>query len=461
MGVDVRGITADSRAVQPGFMFAALPGVKADGRAFIADAVARGAVAVLAPEGTLWPPGVPPRPLLMDPAPRVRLAKIAAELAGRMPENLVAVTGTNGKTSTVDFLRQIFELSGRRAASLGTLGVIAKGVDPAESLTTPDPVTLANTLSMLAEIGVTHAALEASSHGIEQSRLDGLKFAAAGITNLTRDHLDYHGSLKAYRAAKLRLFDKLLPAGAPAVAMADMEKETLHALRGIAVRRGLDLRLVGVAGVIALPAGQDVEVNISGTRQRVLLNLPGRFQADNALLAAALAESIGVRDALHLVPKLVGVRGRLECAAVLANGAAAYVDYAHTPDAIERVLMALRPHAAGRLVIVFGAGGDRDRGKRPLMGAAAARLADAVIVTDDNPRSENPATIRAAIMATAPGATEIGDRAEAIYAATKELQPGDMLIVAGKGHEHGQIVGSITTPFNDAEVARAAVASLT
>jgi UDP-N-acetylmuramoyl-L-alanyl-D-glutamate--2,6-diaminopimelate ligase len=454
MGVDVRGITADSRAVQPGFMFAALPGVKADGRAFIADAVARGAVAVLAPEGTLWPPGVPPRPLLMDPAPRVRLAKIAAELAGRMPENLVAVTGTNGKTSTVDFLRQIFELSGRRAASLGTLGVIAKGVDPAESLTTPDPVTLANTLSMLAEIGVTHAALEASSHGIEQSRLDGLKFAAAGITNLTRDHLDYHGSLKAYRAAKLRLFDKLLPAGAPAVAMADMEKETLHALRGIAVRRGLDLRLVGVAGVIALPAGQDVEVNISGTRQRVLLNLPGRFQADNALLAAALAESIGVRDALHLVPKLVGVRGRLECAAVLANGAAAYVDYAHTPDAIERVLMALRPHAAGRLVIVFGAGGDRDRGKRPLMGAAAARLADAVIVTDDNPRSEAPAVIRKEILAACPRAIEIGDRRAAIEAGLEMLGPDDVLVVAGKGHEQGQIIGTEIVPFDDAAVIR-------
>ncbi len=454
MGVDVRGITADSRAVQPGFMFAALPGAKADGRAFIADAVARGAVAILAPEGTLWPPGVPPRPLLTDPAPRVRLAKIAAELAGRMPEQLVAVTGTNGKTSTVDFLRQIFERSGRRAASLGTLGVIAKGVDPEGSLTTPDPVTLANTLSMLAQKGVTHAALEASSHGIEQSRLDGLRFAAAGMTNLTRDHLDYHGSIAAYRAAKLRLFDKLLPAGAPAVAMADMEKETLHALRGIAVRRGLDLRLVGVAGVVARPAGQDVEVNIAGNRQRVFLNLPGRFQADNALLAAALAESVGVRDALHLVPKLAGVRGRLECAAVLANGAAAYVDYAHTPDAIERVLMALRPHAAGRLVIVFGAGGDRDRGKRPLMGAAAARLADAVIVTDDNPRSEAPAVIRSEILAACPGAIEIGDRRAAIAAGLDMLGPDDVLVVAGKGHEQGQIIGTKNVPFDDAAVIR-------
>jgi UDP-N-acetylmuramoyl-L-alanyl-D-glutamate--2,6-diaminopimelate ligase len=435
-------------------MFAALPGVKADGRQYIADAVARGAVAVLAPEGTLWPPGVPLRPLLVDPSPRERLAKIAAELAGPMPDTLVAVTGTNGKTSTVDFLRQILSLSGREAASLGTLGVVAKGVDAADSLTTPDPVTLANTLSMLAAKGVTHAALEASSHGIAQSRLDGLHFAAAGMTNLTRDHLDYHGSIGAYRAAKLRLFDKLLPAGAPAVAMADMEKETLHALRGIAVRRGLDLRLVGVAGVRTLPAGQEVEVNISGSRRRVLLNLPGRFQADNALLAAALAESVGVLDALHKVPWLIGVRGRLECAAVLDNGAAAYVDYAHSPDAIARVLMALRPHAAGKLVIVFGAGGDRDRGKRPLMGAAAATLADKVIVTDDNPRSEAPAAIRAEILAASTGAIEIGDRRAAIAAGLAMLGPDDVLVVAGKGHEQGQIIGDAVVPFDDAAVIR-------
>jgi len=436
-------------------MFAALPGATSDGRQFIGDAVARGAVAVLAPEGTLWPPGVPPRPLLMDPAPRMRLAKIAAELAGRMPDTLVAVTGTNGKTSTVDFLRQILTLSGREAASLGTLGVVAKGVEPADSLTTPDPVTLANTLSMLAAKGVTHAALEASSHGIEQSRLDGLKFAAAGMTNLSRDHLDYHGSLGAYRAAKLRLFDKLLPAGAPAVVMADMERETLHALRGIALRRGLDLRLVGVAGVRTLPSGQEVEVNIAGSRQRVLLNLPGRFQADNALLAAALAEAVGVRDALYQVPKLTGVRGRLECAAVLGNGAAAYVDYAHSPDAIERVLTALRPHAAGKLVIVFGAGGDRDRGKRPLMGAAAARLADVAIVTDDNPRSENPAAIRAEILSACPTAIEIGDRRAAIAAGLEMLGPDDVLVVAGKGHEQGQIIGTEIVPFDDAAVIRA------
>ena len=454
MGVDVRGITADSRAVKPGYMFAALPGTKVDGRHYIADAVARGAVAVLAPEGTQWPPGVPPLPMLFDPAPRMRLAKIAAQLAGRMPDTLLAVTGTNGKTSTVDFLRQIFELSGRKAASLGTLGVIAEGVDPMDSLTTPDPVTLANTLHALADMGVTHAALEASSHGIEQCRLDGLKFSAAGISNLTRDHLDYHGSIEAYRAAKLRLFEKLLPAGAPAVAMADMDKETLKQLSGVAVRRGLDLRLVSVATSHPLPGGQEVEVNFGGRREWISLHLPGRFQADNVLLAAALAEAVGVRDALQLVPELKGVRGRLERAAVLGNGAAAYVDYAHTPDAIARVLSALRPHAAGRLVIVFGAGGDRDRGKRPLMGAAAA-LADAVIVTDDNPRSEAPAAIRAEILAACPAALEIGDRRAAIAAGLEMLGPEDVLVVAGKGHEQGQIIGDEILPFDDAAVIRA------
>ncbi len=457
MGVDVRGITADSRAVRPGFMFAALPGAKMDGRQFIADAVARGAVAVLAPEGTQWPPGVPPLPLLVDPAPRMRLAKIAAQLAGRMPEVLVAVTGTNGKTSTVDFLRQIFLLSGRQAASLGTLGVIAQGVAATESLTTPDPVTLANTLHALADQGITHAALEASSHGIAQNRLDGLNFRAAGISNVTRDHLDYHGSIEAYRAAKLRLFEKLLPAGAPAVAMADMDKETLKQLSGIAVRRGLDLLLVGVASCRKLPAGQEIEVNFAGRREQILLNLPGRFQADNVLLAAALAEAVGVRDALQLAPELKFVRGRLECAAVLPNGAAAYVDYAHTPDAIGRVLTALRPHATGKLVIVFGAGGDRDRGKRPLMGAAAAVFADRVIVTDDNPRSEAPAAIRAEIMAACPNATEIGDREQAIAAGLNMLEPGDVLVVAGKGHEQGQIIGGEIVPFDDAAVIRSLI----
>lgn len=452
--MELLGITADSRAVRPGFLFAALPGAKQDGREFIAEAVARGAVAVLAPEGTVWPAGVPPRKLVTDPAPRARLARIAAELAGKMPETLVAVTGTNGKTSTVDFLRQILGRSGRRAASLGTLGVIADGVPPTDSLTTPDAVTLANTLAGLAARGITHAALEASSHGIAQSRLDGLRLAAAGFSNFTRDHLDYHGSLDAYRSAKLRLFDTLLTPGAPVVAMADMERETLAALRAIALRRGLDLRLVGVAASTLAPGGQIVEANFSGARRSATLNLPGRFQADNAVLAAALAEAVGVADAFAFLPELQGVRGRLERAAVLENGAAAYVDYAHTPDAIARVLTALRPHAAGRLLIVFGAGGDRDAGKRPLMGDAAARLADVVIVTDDNPRGENPAVIRAAILAACPGALEIGDRRAAIAAGLELLRGGDVLVVAGKGHEQGQMIAGEVLPFDDAVVIR-------
>ena len=454
MGVKIAGVTADSRAVKPGYLFAALPGVKADGRAFIGEAVARGAAAVLAPEGTVWPEGVPERPLLTDSSPRARLAKMAAEFYGPLPKTIAAVTGTNGKTSTVDFLRQILGRAGRRAASVGTLGVIAEGVAAGETLTTPDAVTMARTLGELAAAGVTHVALEASSHGLEQCRLDGLTLAAGGFTNLTRDHLDYHGDMPAYRAAKMRLFEALLPRGAPAVVMADLERETFAALRGVAVRRGLDLRVVGVAESFARPSGQEVVANFSGTRRREMLALPGRFQADNAVLAAGLAAAMGVTDALAHLPHLVGVRGRLERAVVLENGAAAYVDYAHTPDAIERVLQALRPHSAGKLVIVLGAGGDRDAGKRPLMGAAAAYLADVVIVTDDNPREEPPGAIRAAVLAGCPGAVEIAGRREAIAAGLDMLAAGDVLVVAGKGHEQGQIVGAEKIPFDDAAVIR-------
>jgi UDP-N-acetylmuramoyl-L-alanyl-D-glutamate--2,6-diaminopimelate ligase len=435
----VTGITADSRAVRPGFLFAALPGVKADGRRFIPEAVARGAVAVLAPEGTHWPPGVPPRRLICAAAPRAKLAALAVELAGRMPERLVAVTGTNGKTSTVDFLRQIFTLAGRKAASLGTLGVIAPGRPVTDSLTTPDPVTLAQTLAALAKEGVNDVAMEASSHGIEQSRLDGLRFAAAGFTNLTRDHLDYHGTMEAYAAAKLRLFEVLVRPGGAIRAMADMAPDVLARLREIAAARGLDFAPVAAERVVPRPDGQALTV----AGREVELHLP-----------ASLAEAVGVAGALALLPQLRGVRGRLERALVLPNGAAAYVDYAHTPDAIARVLSALRPHASGRLHIVFGAGGDRDAGKRPLMGAAAAAGADVCIVTDDNPRSEEPGAIRAAILAACPGAREIGDRRAAIAAALEGLAPGDVLVVAGKGHEQGQIVKGEVIPFDDAGVIR-------
>jgi UDP-N-acetylmuramoyl-L-alanyl-D-glutamate--2,6-diaminopimelate ligase len=468
--LDVAGITADSRQVVPGDLFAALPGSRVDGRAFIADAVERGAVAVLAPQGTEWPPGVPPRPLLLDPEPRRRLAQMAAALAGPQPETVVAVTGTNGKTSTVEFLRQIWTADGAKAASLGTLGVIAPGFDPGPGLTTPDPLTLAETLAGLARTGVSCAALEASSHGLDQFRLDGVHLAAAGFTNLTRDHLDYHGSEAAYRAAKLRLFEELVPTGAPVAANADMDTTTLAALRDIAAHRGLDLRTVGEAGTaIRLlrtaprPDGQILTVERAGVRREVALPLPGRFQADNALMAACLADMLGTRDALDRLPALRGVRGRMELAARLANGAAVYVDYAHTPDALERLLTALRPHTSGRLHVVFGAGGDRDRGKRPLMGAAAARGADVVIVTDDNPRGEDPAAIRAAVLEGARaacraareiGAREIGDRAAAIAAALDGLGPGDVLAVAGKGHEQGQTIGGTVIPFDDVSVVR-------
>jgi UDP-N-acetylmuramoyl-L-alanyl-D-glutamate--2,6-diaminopimelate ligase len=446
----VTGITADSRAVRPGYLFAALPGMKADGRIFIGEAVRRGAIAVLAPLGTLWPPGVPPVRLITAAEPRAVLARFAVQLAGPLPARLAAVTGTNGKTSTVDFLRQILILAGRRAASIGTLGLVAPGQPVRETLTTPDAVTLATTLADLAKDGVADVAMEASSHGLSQSRLDGLSFATAGFTNLTRDHLDYHGDMAAYRAAKLRLFECLVPPGATVAAMDDLDAQTMAALAAIASRRGLRLRRVGITRVTARPHGQ----SIASDGVEFFLPLPGRFQADNAMLAVALAEALGVRDAARHLPALAGVRGRLERAVTLANGAAAYVDYAHTPDAITRALAALRPHAAGRLVIVFGAGGDRDAGKRPLMGAAAAAGADMCIVTDDNPRTEQPASIRAAILAACPGATEIGDRRAALAAGLAALRPGDVMIAAGKGHEQGQIVGRDIIPFDDAAVIR-------
>jgi UDP-N-acetylmuramoyl-L-alanyl-D-glutamate--2,6-diaminopimelate ligase len=459
--VDVRGITANSREVQPGYLFAALPGSAHDGRQYIADAVARGAAAILAPQGTDWPAGVPPRPMILDAEPRRRLAQMAARLAGRQPRRIAAVTGTNGKTSTADFLRQLWTLGGHPAASLGTLGLIAPGLPQGAGLTTPDPVSLAATMATLAEAGIQHVAVEASSHGLDQFRLDGLRLCAAAFTNLTRDHLDYHGGMEAYRAAKLRLFAELLPRAAPAVAAMALEPEAREAMAALAAKASLNFGTVGEGGtIIALhratprPSGQVLTLSCAGRRFDIDLPLPGRFQADNALLAAAMALMLGDTAVFDRLPGLLGVRGRMELAATLPNGAAAYVDYAHTPDAIGRVLSALRPHTEGRLIIVFGAGGDRDRGKRPLMGAAAQSGADAVIVTDDNPRSENAAGIRAEVMAGSPDAVEIAGREAAIAAGLALLAPGDVLVVAGKGHEQGQTIGSETLPFDDAAVIR-------
>jgi UDP-N-acetylmuramoyl-L-alanyl-D-glutamate--2,6-diaminopimelate ligase len=458
---EVWGITANSREVKPGYVFAALPGSAHDGRQFIADAVARGAAAILAPQGTDWPAGVPPRPLILDPEPRRRLAQMAARFAGPQPRRIAAVTGTNGKTSTADFLRQLWTLGAHKAASLGTLGLIAPGMPQGAGLTTPDPVSLAATMATLAAAGIEHVAIEASSHGLDQFRLDGLRLCAGAFTNLTRDHLDYHGGMEAYRAAKLRLFAELLPRGAPAVAAMALEAETRDAIAAIAVRNGLNFGTVGEGGTIIRlhraiprPAGQHLELTAGARRFDIDLPLPGRFQADNALLAAAIALMLGETAVFDRLAGLVGVRGRMELAATLPNGAAVYVDYAHTPDAIARVLSALRPHTEGRLAIVFGAGGDRDRGKRPLMGAAALAGADAVIVTDDNPRSEAPAAIRAEVMAGAPGAIEVDGREAAIAAGLNLLGPGDVLVVAGKGHEQGQTIGRETLPFDDAAVVR-------
>ncbi|WP_291298251.1 UDP-N-acetylmuramoyl-L-alanyl-D-glutamate--2,6-diaminopimelate ligase [Elioraea sp.] len=467
--VVIAGLTADSRAVMPGYLFAALPGAKADGRAFIGDAVARGAAAVLAPPGTAWPPAVPPRPMIEDVDPRRRLALMAAAFHGAQPRSIAAITGTNGKTSTADFLRQIWAgLHQGRAASLGTLGLVAPGEPGGPGLTTPDPVALAATLARLARSGIDHAAIEASSHGLDQRRLDGVRLAAGAFTTFTRDHLDYHGGMAAYLDAKLRLFDTLLPPGAAAVAHTALPAEALARLRAIAAERGLRLMTVGDAGATiaierteARADGQAITLTHAGTRRDVLLPLVG-FQGANALVAAMLAIATGAEaDAVFaLLPSLAGVRGRIERVAVLGSGAAIYVDYAHTPDAITTVLSALRPHVAGRLAIVVGAGGDRDPGKRPLMGEAAARGADSVTITDDNPRSEDPATIRAAVLAGAraimPEAVEIGGRDAAIATAIASLGPGDVLVIAGKGHEQGQEIAGRIIPFDDATVARQA-----
>ena len=461
----LRGVSADSRTIGPGMLFVALAGSRADGRGFIADAVARGAVAVLAAPGPTLPDGVAV-PLLEDPEPRRVLARLAADLAGAQPARIVAVTGTNGKTSTAEFTRQLWAAAGRQAASLGTLGLIAPGQQGGVGLTTPDPVSLAASMAALAQDGVTDVAIEASSHGLDQFRLDGLRLCAAAFTNLTRDHLDYHGSMAAYRDAKLRLFRDLLPPGAPALVSGSLDAESRAALRAIAQARGLAMEVVGLGGdalrlVASTPLthGQRLGLQVDGVAREVELPLVGAFQADNALLAAGLARATGVADAIDLLPHLTGVRGRMELAATLANGAAVYVDFAHTPDALERLLTALRPHAAGRLVVIIGAGGDRDPGKRPLMGAAAAAHADRVIVTDDNPRSEAPAAIRAAVLAGCPGAVEIGDRAAAILAGMNALGPGDVLVVAGKGHEQGQQIGGETLPFDDVATVRRAVAA--
>ena len=451
--IDIKGITADSRAVEPGFLFAALPGVKTDGAQFAAQAIAKGAVAILAGDSsTLTDVGVP---VARATDPRRALALMAARFYKVQPPVAVAVTGTNGKTSVVEFTRQIFAQLGRQAASLGTIGIVKPDGNVYGSLTTPDPVTLHRNLAGLANEGVTHIAFEASSHGLDQRRLDGVHLKAAAFTNLGRDHLDYHPTVVEYFNAKLRLFDTLLPADGIAVVHADDERAIavcrIVAARGIRMfttgRAGEDLKLLNV---IADGFAQRLTIEHAGQRYDVKLKLIGDYQATNALLAAGLAIATGedAGRAIAAIESLQGVNGRLDIVGE-HNGGLAVVDYAHKPEALEAALAAVRPFATGKLICVFGCGGDRDKGKRSLMGGIASRCADVVIVTDDNPRTEVPETIRREILAAAPGAREIGDRAEAITIAVKLMQPGDVLLVAGKGHETGQIIGETTLPFSD------------
>ncbi|ESW68870.1 UDP-N-acetylmuramoyl-L-alanyl-D-glutamate--2,6-diaminopimelate ligase [Mesorhizobium sp. C277A] len=460
--VEVTGISSDSRTVKTGVVFFALAGSKADGSAYAADAAKRGAAAVVV--GNASAVSGLSVPVLSVDDPRLALALSAARFFGSQPETMVAVTGTAGKTSVAAFTRQIWEQAGFAAASIGTTGVVAPGRNDYGSLTTPDPVALHQLLKELAEAGVTHASMEASSHGLDQRRLDGVKLAAGGFTNLGRDHMDYHPTVEDYHRAKLRLFDTLLPKGAPAVIFADdpWSAPTIQAAQaaGLKVltvgRHGDFLRLKRVEHE---RHRQRAEVEADGVLYEIDLPLAGDFQIANALVSAGLAISTGtsVAKALTALEKLQGAPGRLDLVGATANGAPVYVDYAHKPDALENVLAAVRPFTTGRVIVVFGCGGDRDRGKRPIMGGIATRLADVVIVTDDNPRSEVPETIRAAILAAAPGAIEIGDRRKAIHEAVAMLKAGDTLIVAGKGHEEGQTIGAETFPFSDHEEVRSAL----
>jgi UDP-N-acetylmuramoyl-L-alanyl-D-glutamate--2,6-diaminopimelate ligase len=461
-GVEITGLTADSREVRPGWLFAALPGNKLDGSRFVPDAIAKGAAAILIKSGLKLAGARVP--FITSDEPRRALALMAARFYPVQPETIVAVTGTSGKTSVADFTRQIFAALGRQAASLGTIGLVKPDGGVYGSLTTPDPVSLHRTLAELAEDGVTHLAFEASSHGLDQHRLDGVRIKAAAFTNLGRDHLDYHPDMQSYLAAKLRLFSELLPADGTAVVNADTDE----AVRVIAAAdaRGAKLMRVGTRGkelhlASLKPDGfaQRLEIRFAGKSYAGRLPLLGDYQASNALIAAGLAIAAGEMPGrvFPALEKLQGVKGRLEIVGEGHGGGLIVIDYAHKPEALAAALDALRPFAPGKLVCVFGCGGDRDKGKRPIMGRIAAAKADAVIVTDDNPRSEEPAAIRAEILAGAPAAREIGDRAEAIRAGVRRLAKGDVLLIAGKGHETGQIVGSKILPFSDHDAVQAAL----
>lgn len=467
--VSITGLTADSRQVKPGYLFAAIPGTAVDGATFIPDAIKAGATAILATADVSaddLPDGIH---LITDSNPRRRLAKLAAQFYAPQPGTIVGVTGTNGKTSVADFTRQLWTALKKPAASIGTLGLITNLDDTTKmsGLTTPDPVELHATLGELKNHGVDNIAMEASSHGLDMYRLDGVSFAAAAFTNLSRDHLDYHGSMEAYRAAKLRLFEELLSTGGTAVVNSGAPE--FDQIANIATERkqriiayGLTNGQIRCIKADTRPSGFGLELDVMGERFNVDFPLPGRFQIENALCALGLVMACGA-DASQVVPHLNdlrGVRGRMERVAVLGNGAAVYVDYAHTPDALETVLKAVRPHVQNKLHVVFGCGGDRDPGKRPMMGQTCQEFADIQIVTDDNPRSEDPAPIRAQTLAGCPDGVEVEDRRAAIRHALKGLTAGDVLVVAGKGHEQGQIVGDKVLPFDDAGVVREEVDAL-
>lgn len=461
--IEIAGLTSDSRSVRRGFVFAAIAGSKADGARFIADAVSKGAVAILAALDAEVS-GADDIPVIRSTEPRRALALMAARFFGlQQPATTVAVTGTSGKTSVADFTRQIYAALGHKAASLGTIGVIKSDSAVYGSLTTPDPVSLHKTLAELAAEGITHLAFEASSHGLDQHRLDGVRLKAAAFTNLGRDHLDYHPTVESYLAAKLRLFTELLPEDGTAVVNADADGGS----RAIAAAEDAGRRVftVGRSGeglklerLVREGFAQRMSIAHEGRVFDIRLPLLGDYQAANALVAAGLAIATG-ELAGHVLPalqSLKGVKGRLEIIGE-ARGGLAVVDYAHKPEALAAVLDALRPFATGKLICVMGCGGDRDKGKRPIMGAIAVEKSDVVIVTDDNPRTEEPRAIRAEILSAAPGAAEIGDRAEAIAAAVAMLGQGDVVVVAGKGHETGQIVGDKVLPFSDHDEVRRAL----
>ena len=456
----VSGLSSDSRKTKPGDVFAALTGTLSDGRAYVSKAVAAGAVAILAEPG-LAECGVP---IISVVSARDALSKAAARFYPRQPETVIAITGTNGKSSTVDFLRQIWTYAGRAAASVGTLGAIGPKGRIDLGFTTPDPIALHATLQDLADDGITHIAMESSSHALDQRRMHGVRLAAGGFSNLTQDHLDYHLTMDGYRGAKLRLFTELLAPGQPAIVNADALEA--HPFEAAAKEKNLDLKLVGWRGtylkIVELwpkPASQRLDLRYENKTYRVEIPLIGEFQALNAVMAAGFALVLGEKPEVvfEALSTLKTVKGRMEHIGGTADGAHVFVDYAHTPDGLDVLLRAARPHAPGRIILVFGCGGDRDTGKRPLMGALAAKYADMVIVTDDNPRTENAATIRQNVLVGCPEALEIGDRGEAIRKGVALLAKGDCLLIAGKGHETGQLVNGTTLPFSDQETAATAL----